>query len=182
MPNPASVVTVATISRFLRQETARPKSVNSSRMARGPRPHHVEAQGGLPQQGCQHHHGRQAMDRGGGPPLGRRARRPHQPEERVDHSHRHSGRRRQRVRFREGPQQVGARQAEKRAAQHRQKRGCLGKHGRGRLIEGHGGRRSRRFGSQVPLDLGYAPRQVAKFALEHFQIGLRHGNLLANRS
>ena len=71
---------VATISRFLRQETARPKTREDEQHGAGrPGGDGVKAQGGFPQQGRENQHGGQAMQRGFHAARGGSARGPDQP-------------------------------------------------------------------------------------------------------
>ncbi len=64
-PKAARVAMVDTTSRFLRQETAMPKTAKSSRViARRPRPNGVETNRGFPEQRDQHQRGGQAVNGG----------------------------------------------------------------------------------------------------------------------
>ena len=113
MPSPASVAKVATISRSLRQETANPNSVNTSRRAPAVQVEMAwKRVGGFEEQRGEYQHARQAVHRGFQAVRGSGARRRDQPQHGVDQpdGDTHSGR--EGARLGECAEQVSACQAE----------------------------------------------------------------------
>ena len=114
---------VATISRSLRQDTARPKRVNVEQdRPRRPGEMAWKRSGGFPEQRESTRTRGEPVERGFQAPSAAGARRPDQPADGVDDPDRHSRRGRKVPDFGQRAQKVGACQAEQRASEHRQER------------------------------------------------------------